>query len=129
MSRTGPRAAAALAGCGLLVAVSLTSCAGSDNPFADGCAARVRYHGQTYVDVGFSSQMVEHAGKAAVVACARDGERGARADVWRFPGRDPRKVLAVHLDGSTYRVLVATSLPASYTRQLRESHLMNAGGD
>ena len=127
MSARTRRSRGVLAACSVVLLACLAACSRSDDPFADGCVARVRYQGDVFRDVGFSSLAVKRAGRAQILSCPRDG--AARAKVWSYPGRDPHDVLAIHLKGHVYRVMVAERLPASYVDGLRAAHVFNAGSD
>jgi hypothetical protein len=121
------RSRGALTACCVLLLASLAACGGSDYPFADDCAPRIRYQAEVYRDVGFSSRAVRRAGVAEVVTCPRDG--ATRTTVWSYPGRDPHDVVAVHLHGRVYQVMVAERLPSAYVDGLHAAGLLNAGTD
>lgn len=108
------------------MALSVSACSGSSSPFADSCVAKVRYAGNLYVEVGFSSRDVKPAGKAAIATCAADPE-SKQVDAVSFPGYSSSKVVAVRQHGDTYRVFVEESLGDAYIMSPHDARLLNAG--
>lgn len=111
-----------------LMALSLSACGGSSDPFSDSCFAKIRYDGRLYVEVGFSNRNVSTAGKAAIATCARDADT-KEVDAFSFPDYNGSKVLAVKQDGDVYRVFVEENQGETYIMSLHEDRLLNAGDD
>ena len=109
-----------------VLAMSLSACSGSSDPFSDSCIAKVRYHGNVYVEVGFSNRHVTPAGHAAIVSCAADPQ-ATSVDALSFKGYSSSQVVAVRQHGDVSRVFVSERLGEGYIKSLHDAHLLNAG--